>query len=277
MEIILDVVLIALVALMVVVGIKRGLVKTCVGLVSTILVLVVAITAVTPLTNLVMVATEWDESLQNTLETPLADVPNAYAKVYYYDIDEDGAEKELVFEIDGETKEFDKIFEENAVLNFLKVSNLLEKNIDGILQDNATANGLEDYKVQENSIDFIDGVTAPIVTIIFTAVIFIVLLIGTRIVIALLLKLLQKIISRLYIVHFVDKMLGGVFGLVAGALFVLIALTIVQLLSQLSFMEPVNVFISKTIVTQFLMEQNFLYELLVNTVNLGEIMGNLGK
>ncbi len=277
MEIILDVVLIALVALMVVVGIKRGLVKTCVGLVSTILVLVVAITAVTPLTNLVMVATEWDEGLQNTLETPLADVPNAYAKVYYYDIDEDGAEKELVFEIDGEMKEFDKIFEDNAVLNFLKVSNLLEKNIDGILQDNATANGLEDYKVQENSIDFIDGVTAPIVTIIFTAVIFIVLLVGTRIVIALLLKLLQKIISRLYIVHFVDKMLGGVFGLVAGALFVLIALTIVQLLSQLSFMEPVNAFISKTIVTQFLMEQNFLYELLVNTVNLGEIMGNLGK
>ncbi len=277
MEIILDVVLIAIVALMVVVGIKRGLVKTCVGLVSTILVLVVAITAVTPLTNLIMVATEWDEGLQDALETPLANVPNAYAKVYYYDIDEDGQEKELVFEIDGTIKEFDKIFEDNAVLNFLKISNLLEKNIDGILQDKAETNGIEDYKVQENNIDFIDGITAPIVTIVFTAVMFIVLLIVTRILIAVILKLLQKIISRLYIVHFVDKMLGGVFGLVAGALFVLIALTLVQLLSQLSFMEPVNAFISKTVVTQFLMEQNFLYELLVNTVNLGEIMGNLGK
>ncbi len=279
MELILDVVLIALIALMVVLGIKRGLVKTCVGLVSTILVLVVAIFAVTPLTNLVMVASNLDESLQDALETPLADgkLPNAYAKVYYFDLDGEG--KELIYEKDGEKKPFDTIFEEKPVLNFLKLSNMLEKNIDEMLKEQAAANPEEypDYQMQENTIDFVDGVTAPIVTIVFTAGMFIILLIVTRILIAVVLKLLQKIISRLYVVHFVDKMLGGVFGLVAGALFVLILLTIVQLLSQLSFMATVNDFISNTVVTQFLMDNNFIYDFLVEKVNLGEIMGNLGK
>ncbi len=279
MELILDVVLIALIALMVVLGIKRGLVKTCVGLVSTILVLVVAIFAVTPLTNLVMVASNLDESLQDALETPLADgkLPNAYAKVYYFDLDGEG--KELIYEKDGEKKPFDTIFEEKPVLNFLKLSNMLEKNIDEMLKEQAEANPEEypDYQMQENTIDFVDGVTAPIVTIVFTAGMFIILLIVTRILIAVVLKLLQKIISRLYVVHFVDKMLGGVFGLVAGALFVLILLTIVQLLSQLSFMATVNDFISNTVVTQFLMDNNFIYDFLVEKVNLGEIMGNLGK
>ena len=72
-------------------------------------------------------------------------------------------------------------------------------------------------------------------------------------------------------------MLGGVFGLAMGALFVLIILTIVQLLSQLSFMAPVNEFISNTFVTKFLMENNFLYDFLIKSVNLGDLMGSLGK
>ena len=65
MALVIDVVLIVLIALMVVLGIKRGLVKTCVGLVSTLLVIVVAIAAVTPLTNLVM-EFEVDEKVQAT-------------------------------------------------------------------------------------------------------------------------------------------------------------------------------------------------------------------
>lgn len=278
MEIILDLVLVAIIVLMVLLGIKRGLVKTCVGLVSTILVVVVAVVAVGPVTDMIIVGTDLDATFTEALESPLAEkLPNAYAKVFYFDLDADG-EKELVYEIDGVKAPFEDIFQENALLDFVKVAGLLTEGADELLQTGAELNPeIEDYKDQANTIDFIDCVTAPIVSIVFTAIIFILLLVVTRIVIALLAKLLKKLISSLYIVHFVDKMLGGIFGLAMGALFVLILLTIVQLLSQLSFMAPVNEFISNTFVTKFLMENNFLYDFLIDSVNIGELMGNLGK
>ena len=117
----------------------------------------------------------------------------------------------------------------------------------------------------------------PVTSIIFTGICFILLLIVSRIVIALLFKLLKKLVSSLYIVHFVDKMLGGVFGLAMGALFVLVLVTVIQILSQLAFMDAISEFMSKTIVTKFLMENNFLYDFLINSINLGELMGSLGK
>ncbi len=278
MNIILDVVLVAIIAIMVAVGIKRGLVKTCVGLVSTILVIVVSVVAVTPLTNLVIVGTDFDGQLQDALESPLADkLPNAYAKIYYFDLDADGGERELVFEIDGVRAPYEDIFKDNAVLNFINVAGLLRSSADDLLKENASLNELEDYQDQTNQVDFIDCVTTPITSLVFTAAMFIILLILTRILIALLLKLLQKIISRLYVIHFLDKMLGGVFGLAVGAVFVLVLLTVVQLLSQLAFMETINEFISGTVVTKFLMENNFLYDFLTNSVNLGELMGSIGK
>lgn len=278
MEIILDLVLVAIIVLMVMVGIKRGLVKTCVGLISTILVIVVAIVAVGPVTNLIIVGTDLDETLSESLESPLAEkLPNAYAKVYYYDLNEDG-EKELVYEMDGEKDAFENIFKDNAILNFVKVAGLLTDSVDELLEANVELNPeIEDYKDQMNKIDFIDAVTTPIVSLILTGAMFIILLIVVRIVIALLFKLLKKLISSLYIVHFVDKMLGGILGLAMGAVFVLVVLTIVQILSELAFMGPVNEFISNTVVTKFLMEGNFLYDFLINSVNLGELMGNLGK
>lgn len=278
MEIILDLVLVAIIVLMVLLGIKRGLVKTCVGLISTILVVVVAVVAVGPVTDMIIVGTDLDADLTEALESPLAEkLPNAYAKVFYFDLNDDG-EKELVYEIDGVKAPFEDIFKENALLDFVKVAGLLTEGADELLQTSAELNlEIDDYKDQTNTIDFIDCVTAPIVSIIFTAAIFVLLLIVTRILLAILAKLLKKLISSLYIVHFFDKMLGGVFGLAMGALFVLILLTIVQLLSQLSFMTPVNEFISNTFVTKFLMENNFLYDFLIKSVNLGELMGSLGK
>ncbi len=278
MEIILDLVLVAIIVLMVMIGIKRGLVKTCVGLISTILVIVVAIVAVNPVTNLIIVGTEWDDDVRTSLESPLADkLPNAYAKVYYFDLNEDG-EKELVYEMDGIKAPFEEIFKENAVLDFINVAGLLTDSVDGLLQENAENNPeIADYKDQTNTIDFIDGVTTPLTSIIFTGICFILLLIVSRIVIALLFKLLKKLVSSLYIVHFVDKMLGGVFGLAMGALFVLVLVTVIQILSQLAFMDAISEFMSKTIVTKFLMENNFLYDFLINSINLGELMGSLGK
>lgn len=278
MEIILDLVLVAIIVLMIMIGIKRGLVKTCVGLISTILVIVVAIVAVNPVTNLIIVGTEWDDDVRTSLESPLADkLPNAYAKVYYFDLNEDG-EKELVYEMDGIKAPFEEIFKENAVLDFINVAGLLTDSVDGLLQENAENNPeIADYKDQTNTIDFIDGVTTPLTSIIFTGICFILLLIVSRIVIALLFKLLKKLVSSLYIVHFVDKMLGGVFGLAMGALFVLVLVTVIQILSQLAFMDAISEFMSKTIVTKFLMENNFLYDFLINSINLGELMGSLGK
>ena len=196
MEIILDLVLVAIIVLMVLLGIKRGLVKTCVVLISTILVVVVAVVAVGPVTDMIIVGTDLDADLTEALESPLAEkLPNAYAKVFYFDLNDDG-EKELVYEIDGVKAPFEDIFKENALLDFVKVAGLLTEGADELLQTGAELNlEIDDYKDQTNTIDFIDCVTAPIVSIIFTVAIFVLLLIVTRILLAILAKLLKKLIS----------------------------------------------------------------------------------
>ncbi|MBO7156136.1 MAG: CvpA family protein [Clostridia bacterium] len=274
MALIIDVVLIVIIALMVVLGIKRGLVKTIVGLVSTLIVIAVAIAAVTPLTNLVM-AFEVDEKVQSALEAPLAgQLPNAYAKVYYYDIDEDASTKELIYEIDNVQAPIDNILKDKPLINALFAKTIV-KNAEKMLatQVEGTETDVQDIT---NTIDYIDAVTIPVTTLIFTAICFVALLIVARFGIWLLLKIAKKLISRLYVVHFVDKMLGGVFGLAAGVIFILILLTIVQVLSVLDFMAPVNEYLNNTFVTKFIMDNNFIYTFLMQSVNLGELMGNIG-
>ena len=274
MALVIDVVLIVLIALMVVLGIKRGLVKTCVGLVSTLLVIVVAIAAVTPLTNLVM-EFEVDEKVQATLESPLSgQLPNAYAKIFYFDIDEDPSNKELIYEIDNVKAPIENVLDEKPLIKALFAKAII-KNAEKMLA--AQVEGTEvDVQDVTTTIDFIDAVTIPVTTLIFTVICFIALLIVARFGIWLILKICKKLISRLYVVHFVDKMLGGVFGLAAGVVFVLILLTIVQVLGVLDFMAPVNEYLNSTIVTKFVMDNNIIYSFLMESVNIGELMGNIG-
>lgn len=276
-SIIVDIVLVAIVVITIFLGVKRGFVKSLVGLVSTAIIIAVAVLATSPLTQLIVAGTNLDDQLAETLEQPLAEkLPNAYATVYYTDYDNDPVtDVELVYKIDGEEHLFNEIFDDNAIIKQLGLVKLIRPSVEKILEQQAQNENidLDDYS---NTISFVDGVTVPIATAIITVIVFIALLIVTKIVLWILLKIFKKIVSRLYIAHFIDRMLGGIFGLAMGALLVLILLTILQLLSPLSFMEPVNDFLDKSVVTKFLMDNNILYRFVSEKIDLESIMSKIG-
>ena len=276
-SIIVDIVLVAIVVITIFLGVKRGFVKSLVGLVSTAIIIAVAVLATSPLTQLIVAGTNLDDQLAETLEQPLAEkLPNAYATVYYTDYDNDPVtDVELVYKIEGEEHLFNEIFDDNAIIKQLGLVKLIRPSVEKILEQQAQNENidLDDYS---NTISFVDGVTVPIATAIITVIVFIALLIVTKIVLWILLKIFKKIVSRLYIAHFIDKMLGGIFGLAMGALLVLILLTILQLLSPLSFMEPVNDFLDKSVVTKFLMDNNILYRFVSEKIDLESIISKIG-
>lgn len=276
-SIIVDIVLVAIVVITIFLGVKRGFVKSLVGLVSTAIIIAVAVLATSPLTQLIVAGTNLDDQLAETLEQPLAEkLPNAYATVYYTDYDNDPVtDVELVYKIDGEEHLFNEIFDDNAIIKQLGLVKLIRPSVEKILEQQAQNENidLDDYS---NTISFVDGVTVPIATAIITVIVFIALLIVTKIVLWILLKIFKKIVSRLYIAHFIDRMLGGIFGLAMGALLVLILLTILQLLSPLSFMEPVNDFLDKSVVTKFLMDNNILYRFVSEKIDLESIISKIG-
>lgn len=276
-SIIVDIVLVAIVVITIFLGVKRGFVKSLVGLVSTAIIIAVAVLATSPLTQLIVAGTNLDDQLAEALEQPLAEkLPNAYATVYYTDYDNDPVtDVELVYKIDGEEHLFNEIFDDNAIIKQLGLVKLIRPSVEKILKQQAQNENI-DLDNYSNTISFVDGVTVPIATAIITVIVFIALLIVTKIVLWILLKIFKKIVSRLYIAHFIDKMLGGIFGLAMGALLVLILLTIVQIISPLSFMEPVNDFLDKSVVTKFLMDNNILYRFVSEKIDLESIISKIG-
>ena len=114
-------------------------------------------------------------------------------------------------------------------------------------------------------------VSQAFVNVIFLVGAFIVLAIVVRLLLWLILLLLRKITQRVYLAYFLDKTLGGVLGLALGAVIVWIILTIIQLLSGMSFMTAVNETLDGTTVTKMIMDNNFLYELLSQFIDLSSI------
>lgn len=275
-SILVDVVIVALVVLIIVLGVKRGFVRSIVGLVSAVAVLAGAIMLTSPVTGLITAGTDWDKQIAESLESPIAEkLPNAYATVYYTDYDNDvNTDVELVYKIDGEEHPFDEIFNGNAVIKQLGLAKLVRPAVEKLLHAQAEEENiaLDNFN---NTINLIDGVTTPIATAILTVAVFFALLIVLWIVLWILLKIFKKVVSRIYIAHFLDKMLGGIFGLVMGVLVVLIILTVIQVLSPLSFMEPVNNFLSETVVTKFVMDNNFLYRFLAESINIESLMSGI--
>jgi uncharacterized membrane protein required for colicin V production len=258
--IIIDVAIIVIIALCLLVGVKRGFVKTIKGFISAILILILTIVTVTPLTNLLITATEWDNQLAGTLETALADkVPNAYANIYYYDLDENG-EDELIFEINNQKKDFSTIFDDSA-LKFLGLAKIIKPTVESKI----------DIEDEGASIYLIDVLTETLTQYILIAIMFAVLGILYKIAFVILFKVLDKLAKELYVMHFVDKTLGAIMGLLLGCVVALVAITVVQFAAPLSFMAPVNTYIEQTSVVKFVMDNNFLYTFIQQNLNLNSL------
>lgn len=271
--IIIDIAVVAIILIVAIIGIKRGFVKTLVGLLSIVITLAAAIFLTQPVAGLVADNTEWDTSLRTELANAIADsLPNSNANVIYDNLDGDPeTDLELAFVPEGsnEPAPLSEVFGDNFLWGLIPDS-LLEGAAADMLTEQALAEDIElDSAI--NTVPLLNVVSQAFVNVIFLVGAFIVLAIVVRILLWLILLLLRKITQRVYLAYFLDKTLGGVLGLALGAVIVLIILTIIQLLSGMSFMTAVNETLDGTTVTKMIMDNNFLYELLSQFIDLSSI------
>ncbi len=271
--IIIDIAVVAIILIVAIIGIKRGFVKTLVGLLSIVITLAAAIFLTQPVAGLVADNTEWDTSLRTELANAIADsLPNSNANVIYDNLDGDPeTDLELAFVPEGsnEPAPLSEVFGDNFLWGLIPDS-LLEGAAADILTEQALAEDIElDSAI--NTVPLLNVVSQAFVNVIFLVGAFIVLAIVVRLLLWLILLLLRKITQRVYLAYFLDKTLGGVLGLALGAVIVLIILTIIQLLSGMSFMTAVNETLDGTTVTKMIMDNNFLYELLSQFIDLSSI------
>ena len=271
--IIIDIAVVAIILIVAIIGIKRGFVKTLVGLLSIVITLAAAIFLTQPVAGLVADSTEWDTSLRTELANAIADsLPNSNANVIYDNLDGDPeTDLELAFVPEGsnEPAPLSEVFGDNFLWGLIPDS-LLEGAAADILTEQALAEDIElDSAI--NTVSLLNVVSQAFVNVIFLVGAFIVLAIVVRLLLWLILLLLRKITQRVYLAYFLDKTLGGVLGLALGAVIVLIILTIIQLLSGMSFMTAVNETLDGTTVTKMIMDNNFLYELLSQFIDLSSI------
>lgn len=273
-RIIIDVAVAVIVLLTVLLGVKRGFVKTCLGLIYVLLAIVITAMATSPLTQVVMTGTDWSDSLQKKLEESLVeDVPNAYALVFYDEIDSEHEGKELIYEdASGNRLPFSTIMDDNKLIKSLGIAELIEPSAEELLAAQAEEADIP-YDDVNNTIALIDAVTLPLTSIIVTVVVGVCVFILSLIVLRLLLWLIGALVKRLYLVHFLDKLLGGIFGLVLGLLFIFIVLAVIKLMGNLDFMEPVMGYIENTVLTKFLMDNNIVYTLLIDNLHLDTLFG----
>lgn len=271
--IIIDIAVVAIILIVAIIGIKRGFVKTLVGLLSIVITLAAAIFLTQPVAGLVADSTEWDTSLRTELANAIADsLPNSNANVIYDNLDGDPeTDLELAFVPEGsnEPAPLSEVFGDNFLWGLIPDS-LLEGAAADMLTEQALADDIElDSAI--NTVSLLNVVSQAFVNVIFLVGAFIVLAIVVRLLLWLILLLLRKITQRVYLAYFLDKTLGGVLGLALGAVIVLIILTIIQLLSGMSFMTAVNETLDGTTVTKMIMDNNFLYELLSQFIDLSSI------
>lgn len=258
--ILIDIAIVLIVVLCLVLGVKRGFIKTIKGFLTAVIIVVLTVVTVTPFTNLIITATEWDNQLAGVLETNLASsVPNAYASIYTYDLNEDGTE-ELIYEINNQKSDFSTIFDD-SVIKFLGLAKIIKP----MVETKLAAAGVG------ASIYLIDVLTETLTQYILMSIAFIVLGILFKIAFVILFKVLDKLRGELYVMHFLDKTLGAIMGLLLGCVVGLVAITIVQFMSPLSFMTSVNGYIEQTSVVKFVMDNNFLYTFIQQNLNLDSL------
>lgn len=278
-RIIIDVAVAVILLATVIIGVKRGFVKTCLGLIYVVLAIVITAMATSPLTQVIIDGTDWSDSLQEKLEEALVEeIPNAYARVFYDEIDDTHEGKELVYQdsVTGERVAFSKIMDEDPLIKAFGITSLIEPAAEELLAEQAEANDIA-YDDVNNEITLIEAIVVPLTSVIVTAIVGVALFIVSLIVLKLILWLIGQLVKRLYLVHFLDKLLGGILGLVLGLVFVFIILTVVQLMSGLDFMATVNEYLSETVLTKFLMDNNIIYNLLIKNLDLEALFGSLAS
>lgn len=275
--IVIDVAVVAILLLFLGIGIKKGMMKMGFHLIAAVLSIAIAVFACVPVTNAIAANTTWDDQLGDKLENALVKhIPYPYVEIKYYDHDNDASTDEVLgyevaLENGGvEMRPYDTILDGAGFFSLMKLQNILKTPIEEALA--AEAKRLEadtEGNTQvEASVTFVTEVELYFAKLIIVAIAFVVLAIVARILLGVLGYLLDKMVRKLYIAHFVNSLLGAVFGLACGAVLLLVCITVLQLMQTLPFMEDVNNYLAGTKIVSFVMEKNVVYDWLASLLKL---------
>lgn len=257
---VLDIAIIAVVLLLLIFGIWRGMYKIVFGLVSSLLAIVLTVALVGAVTGIVVERTQLDERLTTMIDAPLSSkLPNASVLVQYYDINGDGNVAELGFIADGDVHPMSALL---AGTPYSVLSSTIEK----VVAKNIAAG---------ESVAFVTVLSAALVGYIMLAAISIVLLIVFTILTKLLMHILKKFVVATYFGNFVNKFVGAVLGLVIATVIVWGGLAIVKLLGSYQWIIPANTLIESSTLTKWLFNNNYLYNFLVQTYDVKGIIDSI--
>lgn len=258
---IVDAVIVLILVVFAIVGLKKGLVKSAYGLVCSIAVLALAVVLASPVTQMIVDNTDAETKLVEKIETGIAaELPNSYANIVYYDFNGDGefTSDELAFQDDeGNYQSFSTIFN-GTPYQTIKLHELIRPFVVSAL-------------AEQDAVYLSVAVSQAVANLIIMAIVFVGLLIVLRLAFALLYFILHKMVQNIYVVHFLDKLVGFVFGIAVGAVVVLCVVTVCQMLFPFSFFTEVKTVFEQSTIGSLIVENNFVYDYIVKYINLEKL------
>ena len=269
---ILDVIIVVIAILLIIFGIWRGMYKLIFGLVSSLIALVLAVVLASTVTSFVVGKTNVDDMLYEALDESIQGaLPEEV----------DASNVEIVFNADGTVTITHGVDVKASISEYLADTSLapLGGLLDSLVMSETSLSvinpdaGTEGAKPVKTTLAGVLSKTA--IVYILMAIVFIVLWIVSYIVMRLIMLLIKKIVHTTYIGHFLDKVLGMVIGAVLAMVLIWGSLAVIRLLGTYTFIIPVNEIIETSTLTKLLFENNFLYDILVNSTNLQETIASL--
>ncbi len=269
--ILVDAGVIVLVLLLVLFGTWRGLYKLIFGLVSGLAAIILAFALAGTVTGLVVEKTELEKTLQESLNEQIQGVlPPEW----------DAQNVSLLF--DAETGSLTVLHgsdEFASISEYIAQTGGTTSALSGLVESltsNENAKNMVIPKEETEAMPTLaDLVCATAIAYILIAAVAITLWIVGYFVIRLLLFLVKKLITHTYVGHFVNKLLGFVAGLAIAMILVWGALAIIRLLGTYTWIISINQVIESTMLTKLLYENNYLYNFLVDSMDLQGMIANL--
>lgn len=258
---ILDVVIITVPILLLLFGIWRGMYKLVYGLISSIVALVLAIMLTSNVVTFTIDNTQLDEKLNEVISKPLDSyVPNAKKTVAFYDLDNNpDTPDELGFDSGSGIEPFENILKDSKI-RFLSapIKTIVTRQVE-----------------KEGESTFLNAMVAYIMAYVFSAVAFIILWILFFILMKVLFAALKKVVSSTYLGYYLDKIVGGLLGLVISGVLIFGFLTIVKLMGNYPVIISVNNMIDDSTVTKILAENNFVYGFIEDKIDMQSLIDKL--
>ncbi|MDR3186150.1 MAG: hypothetical protein LBU04_05015 [Christensenellaceae bacterium] len=257
-----DIVVVLFVLVAFLIGFKVGFLKVFRGLLASVTTILLAVVLVTTVTNSITSRVDWDERLTNSI-TPVIiknisyDDPNLVIRYI--------TEDQAVTNPENGEKIWGVVFVANDgsfhSIATLPAKTMLQRVILKLVIIPATNEFFS--KNPSESMNLLRAISEPISTYFFMALVFILLAIVLRILIGIALRIIKAMISRLYLIHLVDRLIGGAVAATIITGVICLVLAIIKSLQFFDAMDPVITGIGNTTIVKLLYNANFMYDQLM--------------